>query len=351
MRFNTLKIAAIALIFASCTPDDPDPVTTSFTGGVFITNEGAFQGGNGTLTYYDPSNMSTQQDVFLSQVGRPLGNVVNSATIHGGNILIAVNNSGVVEVASANDLSQSATITGFTSPRHIMGIDQSHVAVTDWGTGSVEIINMLNFGTSASIDVGNGPERMLVDGNRLYVANSGGFSMDSTVVMIDITTQTAIDTFYVGINPNSMIIDINGDMWVLCGGYTDWQNSANNREGSLYKINPLTGAVLDNFTFSATPRPTGLVLSSSNQTMYFLDNGYGGEVYSMDINEASLPTTALLTNVNGYALAYDAANNEIYVADPVDYASQGKVYRYDVATDAVIDTITTGIIPGCVVFN
>lgn len=351
MKLNHSVFLAL-IVLSACTVDEPnEPTGNDYSGGVFITNEGPFQGGNGTLSYYNPSTKESTQDVFISNVNRPLGNVVHSAHLFENNLFIAVNNSGVVERVKATDFSSPVTYAGFTQPRYIHGVESNIVAVTDWGTNTVTFVDVTTTGTLNSVNVGNGPERMTQEGARLYVANSGGFGLDSTVMMIDVDTRAVVDTFYVGYNPNSMVFDVDGNLWVLCAGYTDWQNSANNKIGSLYKIDPLTGAVLDYFDFDPSPRPTGLSLSANGQTMYFLDNGYGGQVFEMGVYDLTLPTTPILTGVNGYSIAVDQATDELYVADPVDFASQGKVYRYDLQNQQIIDTIETGIIPGNIVFN
>lgn len=351
MKLNQSAILGVILLSA-CTVDDPvEPNGVDFSGGIYITNEGPFQGGNGTLTYYDPSTNATIQNVFNTNVSRPLGNIVHSAHIFENDLFVAVNNSGVVEKVHSDDMTSPVTYTGFQQPRYVHGVESNVIAVTDWGTNTVTFVDVTTTGTLGTVNVGNGPERMLQEGARLYVANSGGFGLDSTVMMIDVDTRTIIDTFYVGYNPNSMAMDINGDLWVLCGGYTDWQNSANNRIGSLYKIDPITGAVLDYFEFDASPRPTALCISSSDQTLYYLDNAYGGQVFAMDIYETSLPLSPLLMGVNGYSIAVDRNANELYVTDPVDYSSQGRVFRYDLINQQMVDTIAAGIIPGNVVFN
>lgn len=354
MKLNYKWLIAFAPLFIACEIEDvnDDDYYDIYENGVFISNEGPFQGGNGTLCFYDPSTGQVTNDVFSTEVGRPLGNIVHSLLLNDDELYIVVHNSGVVEVVELDDEFESEeTIMNLTSPRYVQTIEEDIVAITDWGTNTVEIHNVETESRMASLAVGNGPERMLVEGSRLYVANSGGFGLDSTVMMIDISTRTVVDTFYVGYNPNSMVRDINGDLWVLCGGYTDWQNSANNKAGSLYKIDPITGAVLDYFDFSASPRPTGLSISSSDQTLYFLDNGYGGDVYAMDIYETTLPSTAMLTGVNGYSIGVNRSANELYITDPVDFASQGRVYRYDLIDMMMIDTLNVGIIPGNVVFN
>ncbi len=346
-----LLIAALPFVVACEDDDDDYDDDFEFQKGVFISNEGPFQGGNGTLTFYNTQTNEVTNNVFSWVNDRPLGNVVNSVHLFDEYLYIVVNNSGVVEVVEAEDAESEGTLTGLQQPRYAQGISEDVVAVSDWGTSSVEFYNTESESKMASVNVGNGPERMLLRGNELLVANSGGFGLDSTVMVIDILSKTVLDTIFVGYNPNSMATDVDGNIWVLCGGYTDWQNSANNEIASLYKLNGNNYNVLDTFNFPSDKRPTALVSGVFGQTVYYLDNNYGGEFFGMDVTGTMLPTTPLVSGTNGYGLAADPVLNQIYIMDPVDFASQGRVYRYNISNGNIVDTIAVGIIPSNGAFN
>lgn len=353
MRINPWLACAVLPILVSCKDDSPEdkPGGNDYSDGVFVSNEGPFQGGNGTLSFFDPESGTVSNNVFLNENERPLGNVVHSLHVFDGKLYVVINNGGAVEVADAADLDSEGTITGLQSPRYVRGISGNMIAISTWGDNSVGFYNPSTGNLISSVSVGNGPERMLLNGNHLYIANSGGFVLDSTVTVVDVTTRTAVDTIFVGYNPNGFALDSNGDLWVLCGGYTDWNNSDNNREASLVKVDPANRSVISSFDFPDGDRPTGLAINQAGQKLFYLNNGYGGKPFSMDIGAAELPQTSLLPNAELYSLGYDSDRNDLYFGDAVDYASNGKVYRFDYVNGVVTDTLSVGIIPGNFEFN
>lgn len=351
MKINPWIFAVLPL-FVACT-DDNEPTPTnnpvSFSSGVVISNEGAFQGGNGTLSHYNPLTGAVTNEIFNAANSRPLGNVVNSIHVGSSYAYVVVNNGGVVEVTSKTTFESEATIAGLSSPRYAQEISSSSVAVTSWGNNTVDFYNPTTEASLGSVTVGNGPETMLLEGNLLYVANCGGFGLDSTVTVIDVTTMTAVDTLHVGYNPHSMAIDANGDLWVLCTGYTDWNNASNSLDGSIHKVDLSAGAVTTSIDFASSQRPVCLEVSNDGQTLYYIDNSYAGKPYSMSISATTAPLTSIHPGFQLYSMSYDAVHNALYFADAKDYASAGALYRYDLGNSSV-DTMEVGIIPGCIDF-
>lgn len=346
--FNTaLVIAAVALLFTSSCKKDDDTPSGKYSKGVLISNEGPFMDGSGTVSFYDPAAKTIENNVFANVNSRPLGNIVQSIGIYKDRAYIVVNNAGKVEVADAGSFESIGVIEGFTSPRYFVGISNSKGYVSDWA-GHIAIIDLGTLTKTGTITTGASPDRMLLNGTRLWVINSAGWSSDSTVTIIDTQTDTPLQTIVVGDNPSGIVKDANGKIWVICGGISDWSNPANNTTGSVVRINPDTynieaRAELDDTYFDAR-----LAINSEKNKLYFT---FTGGLFSIDVNTKSELKAGKIVNRPFYALGIDPDTDEIYTSDPLDYAQPGYIFRINPANSMLVDSVKAGIIPGNFVFQ
>lgn len=352
MKTNRI-IYAIALVLAittSCkkdvTTDDTNNTTTTYDNGVFIINEGPFQTGSGTVSFYNRDTKSIAQDIFQTANSVPLGNIVQSMAIYNSKAYIVVNNAAKVEVVNASTFKSTGTIEGLSAPRYFVGLNATKGYVSDWGStaGNVAVVNLSGNTVTSTIDVkGSGPENMLLVGEKLFVINSGGWGYDSTVAVIDTQADTLLALITVGDNPKGIVLDANEKIWILCGGIADWMDPSNDTEGKLVKLNADTYTIEQTIGFSSTTyHPTDMVMNTDKNKLYYI---YGSGVYEFDITSTSISSTALLTG-NFYSLGYDPETDYLYAADPIDYTQNGLVYRYKANNGDMVDSLTSGIIPG-----
>jgi hypothetical protein len=154
-----------------------------------------------------------------------------------------------------------------------------------------------------------------------------------------------IDAVKVGIEPNSMVVDINNNIWVLCSG-----GFMNDENPSLWKIDGLSGQVLSTMTFEVLEsNPSALKINGAGDELFFLNNG----VFRMSVNDNQLPLNPFINQDNNRFFTYlgvDPVNGDIYIGDPKDYQSNGVVYRFS-STGVLKNEITAGIIPAAFGFN
>ena len=152
-----------------------------------------------------------------------------------------------------------------------------------------------------------------------------------------------------GDKPNSIVVDANGSIWVLCGGYNEYDanwNIVSQTPGTLHKIiNPYESvAPVATFTFPVGHNPKELNINEAGTELYFLHNS---AVYSMNINDNILPSTPVVDR-GFYGLG--VKNGYIYGSDAGNYVDRGWSYRY-LQNGSFVDSVEVGVAPGGYFFN
>jgi len=345
-KINLLPLVTLSFVltFSACHKDDPERTGGKYSDGIFIVNEGIFQTGTGTISFIDRTNDSVSYDIFAAVNGRPLGNVTQSMAIFNGDAYIVVNNASKIEVVDETTFESRATITGLTSPRYFLGISKSKGYVTDWA-GNVAVIDLDANAVSKTITVKSGPEQMLIHGQDVYVLNSGGWSTDSTVSVINSATDEVLTTIQVKHRPTGIVADKNGKIWVICSGrgFNGWPQSGDS-EGHLLRINPANNQIEFDYSFvSKSLHPEKLVVNKTGDKLFFL---FDGGIYSFDVTGTTNIPVKLVSRNNLYALGYDNTDDYLYASDPLDYQQDGWVFRYRASDGNMVDSLRSGIIPG-----
>lgn len=340
---NTLTFLALAvtLVSTSCTKDEDASIKGAFSNGIFIVNEGPFQTGTGTITYYNPDSNLIKQDIFETINGRPLGNIAQSMTIYNGKGYIVINNAGTVEVVDIATFKSEATITNLTNPSQFLIVDGQKAYVSDW-IGHVAVVDMATNTITKTIPAGTGPDVMVKSGNYVYVANTGGFGVDSTVTVIDFSTDKVVKTITVGDVPAGMAADGNGNIWVLCKGkgFNGWPQPADTR-AKLVQIDPVTFLIDTKYTFSSTDtHPEKLVINKQKSSLFFL---FDESIYQFGITMPGIPERIFSRSF--YSLGYENKTGYLYASDVKNYTSNGIVLRIKADNGSVVDSILTGIVP------
>jgi|AntAceMinimDraft_16_1070373.scaffolds.fasta_scaffold11660_1 hypothetical protein len=345
--FKQLLVLA-TFVFVSCNPDDnssdndnpqsEDPYKT----GVFISNEGPFQSGTGTITFFNQGNKNVEQEIFQTVNARPLGNIVQSIDIYNDKAYIVVNNAAKVEVVKASTFESQGVITDLDYPRYFKGINSGKGYVSDYG-GYIAVIDLSTNSIQKKIQTDRSPEQMIMIDNKIFTVNMGGWGVDSTITVVDVQKDSVINTIYVDYRPNSLQLDVNNKLWVLCAGKSSWTEPADESEGHLICINTNDYIIEKNIAFPLlTDHPQSLVINQSKDKLFYINSG---KVFDFDISSNSLNTNVLL-NRYFYSIGYDNITDYLYCSDPVDYVQDGWIYRYGANNGNLIDSLKAGIIPG-----
>lgn len=318
-----------------CLNCNETPISNTSSTDVLIINEGTFGWTNASISLYNKENNNVNQNVFKNaNNGTNLGDVAQSFLQINDKGYIVVNNSNKIEVVNISDFTSLATITGFNSPRYMLKINDSKAYVTDLYSNSIQIVNLNSNTISGNISVQGWTEQLVLHNDTAYVCDM----TNNNILIINTTTDVLVDSIKVGISPNSLVIDKNNQLWVMCSGGFNEENAR------LIQINPINRAIVQTFTFSdINNSPSSLSINRNKDQLYFINNS----VYQMNISSNSLPSILIITNSGNifYGLGIDPRNNDIYVSDAIDYVQNGMVFRYS-ASGSLIYQFSAGIIPG-----
>ena len=315
--------------------------------GLFICNEGNFQYGNATLSYYDPETMTVQNEIFYRANAMKLGDVCQSMIIRDGIGWVVVNNSHVVFAIDINTFKEVGRITNLTSPRYIHFVNDEKAYITQIWDNRIFIVNPKRYEITGYIEVpgmemeSGSTEQMVQYGKYLYV---NCWSYQNRILRIDTETDQIVDELVVGIQPTSLVMDCNNKLWTVTdGGY---EGSPYGHEApSLYRINIDDGKfeIEKQFRFSFGDWPSEVQLNGTKDKIYWLND----DVWEMDVTADMVPVRPFLP-YNGtlyYGLTVCPRTGDVYIADAIDYVQQGMVYRYSKDRE-LIDSFYVGIIPG-----
>ncbi len=363
-KFLTAPIVAL-LVLAGCSPDKEVVVAPAAeNNNVFVLNEGPFSSGSGvgTVTLYDKITKAVTPDLFqgVNGTGRRLGNIVQSMAVRDKRGYIVVNGSNKVEVVSLPDFKSVGVVRGLNSPRYFLPISTSRAYVTQWGNyagvrAGVKVVDLINNVVVDSIATGDLPERLILAGGKVFVANYG----TNTITVIDPATGRVTSTLTVGDAPNSFAVDKNSRLWVLCGGLVVYNGMftavdyAATTAGSLYSLdpaNPTAGATSRTFSTNRYA-PVDLHINSGGDQLYFrATDGFTfvGGVCRLGTADAALPSLAA-PFIPGlfYGLGVDPNTGIVYTGTGT--FSADKMARYQPA-GTLIDETVVGAGPNGFVF-
>ena len=221
--------------------------------GMYLLNEGNMGSNKATLDYLDlsasDSTVHYLRNIYSERnpsTVMMLGDVGNDCQIYGSRLWLVINCSNKVEVARASDAVRIGKVN-IPNCRYVTFKDgyayvSSYVgSVKETGVGSQESdsplgsvykVDTLTLEKVDSCAVGYQPEEMAIVGNKLYVANSGGYQgmtgqgYESTVSVVDLHTMRETDRINVAANLHHVKADHYGQLWVTArGNYVDEPSS------------------------------------------------------------------------------------------------------------------------------
>lgn len=353
MKKTALLFLLGAAALTGCNPKDKDQATPS-SNSVLVLNEGQFNAGDGAVSTFDRNSKTVVADAFgAANGGAKLGDVVQDLGVVNGKGYICVNGSRNVEVVSLPDFKSVATIRHIEQPRYFVSTSNNRGYVTSWRgnftgylAGKVMVIDLTTNTLIDSIAVGRCPEKLVSFNGNLYVPNS----YDNTVSVISISTNQVTSTVTVADGPSVVVADQNRNLWVLCSGFTVYNpappyNVISSTPGTLVRFATATPNNQLLLTF-ANAGPGDLRISPDQTKLYY---SYDGAEYQMSTTTSTLPSMPFIRrDFSGFGI--DPNDNTIYAAVSPSYTTNGRFLRYPATGGAAIDSFEVKVGPNGFVF-
>lgn len=334
-------------------PDPSGPVK-----GFYLVNEGNMNMNKASLDYMNYETGFYRRNIYNQanpEVVKGLGDVGNDIGVYGDKLYVVVNISNKVEILNVKTGKRIKQIN-ITNCRYVtfhkgkayISAYLGKVGDPAAPNGIVAQIDTVSLAEEKRVEVGRQPEEMAIVGEKLYIANSGGYSpkaYERTVSVIDLNSFSVIKNIDVGINLDRLKADRYGDIYVTSrGNYYDIPSN-------LYLIDTKTDQVKKTFNVGVS----NLVID--DDTAYFYSTEWSNNTgkntitYGMlDVKNEVILKQQFITDGTEkniripYGIAVNPFTKEVFVTDARDYVSPGMLYCFD-RTGRKRWSVKTGDIP------
>jgi YVTN family beta-propeller protein len=333
-------LSGISLLFSACQDDMPPPPVTSDARALLVVNQGNFSQGNGSIDLYYTDSLKGVRNAYALKNGEALGGIIESVSIEDTTLLIITNVADQVLLASARSLEKEWVLQDparLKAPRYA-AIGQNRIFVSSWGAfeadwslknSAIVVLNRATGQIETSIPVPAGPEGVLLDGNRLWVANS----YTDTLTIINASTLEIERKIKTSARPSKVARANNGQIWVLAGS-------------QLFAYNPGTFALAHEYTLPGSA--TKWQLSGNN--LYFLTQEYSADwsstyntLYSLAIGGGHASPVMIREQDNARTFWVDPQDGDIYLGIAAG-AEPGTLLRLT-ASGTELDREPAGVFP------
>ncbi len=284
---------------------------------LYVLNEGNFQWNNADVTLYNMNTGEITDNYYHFMNQKHLGDVLQSAYVDGNNTYLIVNNAQKIEVIETNTGKHIYTLTGFTSPRYFLKINDQKAYVSDLYAHGIWVVDLQNQQIIQKISCTGWTEQMVLLNNEAYITNKH----QKYVYVIDINNDKITDSIEVAYGANSLQIDSQNNIWVLCAG-----DAALNEPGGICKISPSEQKTVLQIPVSNSVYASKLTMDKNKKHLYYLQKN----VYKLNLVTTSTEPEMIISGSekNFYGLAIHPDKNLFFIADVHDYVQKSTIEIY-----------------------
>ena len=326
--------------------------------GFYLLNEGNMSMNKASLDFMDYDTGNYKRDVFSKpnpELVGGLGDVGNVMGIYGSKLYVVVNGSNKVEVVDTNTGVRVKQIE-IDNPRYLTFYKGKVYLSSYLGVigdpkapnGIVAEIDTTSFKITRRVKVGRQPEELVAYNDKIYVANSGGYSApdyESTISVIDVNSFIETKRIEVAVNLHRLKIDSEGDLYVTSrGDYYDIPSK-------LFVIDTKTETVKKTFDIGVS----NMVIHKDIAYMYKSEFSYITGNFEISYlmfdtkTETFLDQSFISEKDKGliempYGIAVNPETDEVFITDAKDYVTPGNLYCFT-PDGALKWSVETGDIP------
>ena len=356
--FNLLSISTLlmAALITSCNPIVPETEkklysVTSF----YLLNEGNMGANNASLDFYNYETKNFSLNIFSDvnpNIVGGLGDIGNDLQIYGNKLYAVLNGSGLVRVMDAKTAHFIGNIE--VEGCRYVNFYNGKAYISSYADATPEDGNKLGFVVEADtatlkvlrkVNVGYQPEEIEFVNGKMYVANSGGFTMtyDNTISVVDLQSFTEIKKIPVSVNLCNLRKDSYGKLYALGRG------NYGGIDPNIY--------VIEN---DAMVKKLGIYASTfciSGDSMYILSNETDWTTWETvakyvlyDIVKKEVVTENFITDgteaniTTSYSIAVNPISKEIFITDAKYYSSRGELFCFS-SEGKKLWSVNTGACP------
>lgn len=374
MRNSIFYIVLASLLLAGCRHDEPvlppeeekhgDTLRTSVVG-MYLLNEGNMGSNKSTLDYYDYQTATYRRNIYAEAnptVAKELGDVGNDLQIYGSRLYAVINCSNKIEVMDARTCKrigqvdipncryitfqgQYAYVTSYAGP---VSVDASHAQI-----GYVARIDTATLQIIDQCLVGYQPDGLAIVGNKMYVANSGGYMVpnyENTLSVIDLTSFTETARIPVAINLHQVRKDSHDRLWVTSRG--DYFNTPSR----LYCVDTSTDQVIDSVMVPVSDIDIvgdSLYLCATEWSYITMRDSvtYGivDVVTRRMVNDHFVTDGTAADITKPYCIKVHPITRDVYITDAKNYVTPGMLHCYS-PQGQLQWSVRTGDIPAHIAF-
>lgn len=333
--------------------------------GMYLLNEGNMGSNKATLDYYDYRNATYTRNIYgftNPNVVKELGDVGNDLKIYGSKLYAVINVSNKIEVMKAGNAVRLGQIEvpncRFLCFKDGYGYVSSYAGPVQVGGDHAQIGYVAKFDTMTLriVDtclVGYQPDEMAIVGDRMYVANSGGYMLpnyEKELSVIDLTSFEEIGRIPVAVNLHQVRADEYGGLWV--GSRGDYGLTPSR----IYRVEAATQQVTDTIDLAAGS------MWLDGDSLYVISSAYNEETYMnevcyaiIDVRSHRIVTRQFVTDGTAekiktpYGIAVNPLTKDVFVTDAGNYVLPGMLYCYS-KEGTLRWSVRTGDIPAHIVF-